>query len=86
MVLIKYSGKYVKIYFNMKITFPFVQFQTALAKILEEEQEGVRAVAASQDLTSPFSPSSVPRINHTLSRSFTINHGKDGNLFCFCFT
>ena len=22
-VLIKYSGKYVKIYFNMKITFPY---------------------------------------------------------------
>ena len=23
MVLIKYSGKYVKIYFNMKITYPY---------------------------------------------------------------
>ena len=26
MVLIKYSGKYVKIYFNMKITFYLVLF------------------------------------------------------------
>ncbi|MPC14388.1 Methylcrotonoyl-CoA carboxylase subunit alpha, mitochondrial [Portunus trituberculatus] len=43
--------------------------QAALAQVLEEEQEGVRAVAASQDPTSPFGPSASPRINHTLIRT-----------------
>ncbi|KAG7171848.1 Methylcrotonoyl-CoA carboxylase subunit alpha-like, partial [Homarus americanus] len=42
--------------------------QCALALILEEEQEGVRAVAATQDPTSPFRPGATPRINHQLSR------------------
>ena len=43
--------------------------QAALAQVLEEELEGVRAVAASQDPTSPFGPSTSPRINHTLIRT-----------------
>ncbi|XP_037795955.1 methylcrotonoyl-CoA carboxylase subunit alpha, mitochondrial-like [Penaeus monodon] len=49
--------------------------QGALALILEEEQEGIRAVAATQDPTSPFRPGAVPRINHTLSRTFSITSG-----------
>ncbi|KAK8395118.1 hypothetical protein O3P69_006101 [Scylla paramamosain] len=43
--------------------------QAALAQVLEEELEGVRAVAASQDPTSPFGPSTSPRINHSLIRT-----------------
>ncbi|XP_071512984.1 LOW QUALITY PROTEIN: methylcrotonoyl-CoA carboxylase subunit alpha, mitochondrial-like [Panulirus ornatus] len=46
--------------------------QTALALILEEEQEGVRAVANSQEPTSPFRPGATPRINHTLSRTINL--------------
>lgn len=49
--------------------------QSALALILEEEQEGIRAAAATQDPTSPFRPGAVPRINHTLSRTFSITSG-----------
>ncbi|XP_069161726.1 methylcrotonoyl-CoA carboxylase subunit alpha, mitochondrial [Procambarus clarkii] len=46
--------------------------QTALALILEEEQEGVRAIAASQDPTSPFNPRTIPRINHVFSRTINL--------------
>lgn len=46
--------------------------QSALALILEEEQEGVRAVAGTQDPTSPFCPGAIPRINHVLSRSINV--------------
>ncbi|XP_068208891.1 methylcrotonoyl-CoA carboxylase subunit alpha, mitochondrial [Palaemon carinicauda] len=52
--------------------------QTALALILSEEQEAVRAAALSLDPTSPFSPQSLPRINHTLSRTMKIICGEKG--------
>lgn len=46
--------------------------QAALAQVLEEELEGIRKVAASQDPTSPFRPSPTPRINHTLVRTLPL--------------
>ncbi|XP_076066589.1 methylcrotonoyl-CoA carboxylase 1 isoform X2 [Oratosquilla oratoria] len=49
--------------------------EAALAIILNEYNENVRRISKSQDPTSPFAPSVIPRFNHKLTRPIALKMG-----------
>ena len=64
--------------FPQSISSPEIFCQAALAIILMEQAELIRQSAASLDPSNPFLSRAVPRINCSLQRSITLNHGKNG--------